>query len=74
MWEKADILRNVELPLTIEGESKKGSGVKFYRVSKDSEEGFPGKLAVEATYIVTVDNELYLNWKAWLVKGQDSKV
>jgi galactose mutarotase-like enzyme len=43
-------------------------------VSKNGEEGFPGKLAVEATYIVTVDNELYLNWKAWLVKGQDSKV
>jgi aldose 1-epimerase len=75
MWDRSEVVRNVDLPITIEaGGSKKGSGVKFYRLSEDGEEGFPGKLAVEATYIVTDDKELYFTWKAWLVKGQDSKV
>jgi aldose 1-epimerase len=70
MWDKAEIIRNIDLPLTIDGTgSRKGSGVKFYRLSDDGEEGFPGKLAVEASYIVTTDKELYFNWKAWLVQG-----
>jgi aldose 1-epimerase len=50
---------------------KRGSGVKFSRISDHLEEGFPGKLEVEATYLITADNELYFIQKAWLVSGQD---
>jgi len=46
MWEKAEIVTDVDLAVTIEGKgrTKKGSGVKFSRVSDHMDEGFPGKL------------------------------
>lgn len=70
MWDKAEVIRNIDLPFTIEGRGpKNGSGVKFSRLSKNGEEGFPGKVKVEASYFVTADKELYMTWKAWLVKG-----
>jgi galactose mutarotase-like enzyme len=36
------------------------------------DEGFPGKLKVESSYLISSDNELYFYWKAWLVDGQDA--
>jgi hypothetical protein len=44
MWEQAEIVTDVDLSVTIEGKPKKGSGVKFSRVSDHMDEGFPGKL------------------------------
>ena len=39
-------------------------GVVFTRTSPDGEEGFPGNLAVQATYTLTNDNELALELNA----------
>lgn len=36
------------------------------------EEGFPGKLKVEVSFLVTPEHELCYNWKAWLVEGQSA--
>lgn len=38
--------------------------ITFQYVSKDGEEGFPGKLSVEITYTVTADNALNIEYKA----------
>jgi galactose mutarotase-like enzyme len=72
MRDHAEIITDASLPTTIEGQAKKGSGVKFIRTSDHMDEGFPGKLKVESSYLISSDNELYFNWKAWLVDGQDS--
>ncbi len=40
------------------------AGVRFSRVSKHGEEGFPGKLEVVATYTLTVENELIFDYQA----------
>jgi galactose mutarotase-like enzyme len=71
MWDDAQIMENIKIPITIKGNNREkiGSGVKFTRTSNDMEEGFPGKLKTEVSFMVTSDNELYLNWKAWLVEG-----
>ncbi len=39
-------------------------GVKFTRKSADNEEGYPGELAVTATYTLTDDNELIVEFQA----------
>ena len=39
-------------------------GVKFSRVSPDGEEGYPGTLRVTATYTLTRDNELRIDYEA----------
>lgn len=48
-----------------EGVSDQNSvGVKFSRVSSDGEEGYPGTLRVTATYTLTRDNELRIDYEA----------
>ena len=37
--------------------------ISFEILSKDMEQGFPGNLKVNLTYILTEDNELILNYK-----------
>jgi galactose mutarotase-like enzyme len=71
MWDEAEIVTDVDLPVTIEGNGfiKKGSGIKFSRISDNMDEGFPGKIKVETQYLLTSDNEMHLTWKAWLVEG-----
>jgi aldose 1-epimerase len=66
------LLENVELPVTVEGGGtvKHGTGVKFSRVSDHMDEGYPGKVLIESSYIVTPDNELYMTFRAKLVEGQ----
>jgi aldose 1-epimerase len=39
-------------------------GVKFTYLSKDGEEGYPGTLKSEVTYILTDDNKLEIDYKA----------
>ena len=39
-------------------------GVVFTYFSKDGEEGFPGNLKVEVTYLLSTDNELIISYKA----------
>jgi len=39
-------------------------GVRFHRVSKDGEEGYPGNLSVTATYTLNNDNELKIEFHA----------
>ena len=43
--------------------SQDDASVSFSRVSPDGEQGFPGNLKVNLTYILTEDNELILNYK-----------
>jgi aldose 1-epimerase len=45
-------------------ENKRGQGVRFRYTSPDGEEGFPGKLDMVVTYILTNDNELRIRYKA----------
>lgn len=46
-------------------ENEKGEqGVTFAYTSKDGEEGFPGNLKVEATYLLTDKNEMTIDYKA----------
>ena len=51
MWDDAQIMENIKLPITIKGNNREkiGSGVKFTRTSNDMEEGFPGKLKTEVS-------------------------
>lgn len=39
-------------------------GVRFHRVSKDGEEGYPGNLSVTVTYTLNNDNELKIEFQA----------
>ena len=48
------------------GEKKFVSGIKYTRVSPDGDEGFKGKLHVEAYYCISNESELYIKHKAWL--------
>jgi aldose 1-epimerase len=40
------------------------SGIKFTRRSPDGEEGYPGNLDVQVTYLLTNDNELRIDYQA----------
>ena len=50
------------IPVTFENEQ--GAGVKFYLISEDGEENFPGRLEVCVTYTFTEENRLIINYKA----------
>ncbi|MBK9991002.1 MAG: galactose mutarotase [Verrucomicrobia bacterium] len=45
-------------------ESKNGAALELNYLSKDGDEGYPGNLDVVATYTLTNDNELRLDFKA----------
>ncbi|NLV47042.1 MAG: galactose mutarotase [Clostridiaceae bacterium] len=45
-------------------ESAEGSSVRFYYLSPDGEEGYPGNLDVQATYTWTADHRLILAYEA----------
>jgi aldose 1-epimerase len=70
-WDKAQIVKNKELKVNIEGEGtvKYGSGVTFSRISDHMEEGYPGKVEITSSYLVTKDSELYMTMSAKLVEG-----
>ena len=55
------------LDLTIDGVAKRGSGVRFSRISNHEEENYPGDVLIEVSYIVTLDDELYITSKAELL-------
>ena len=40
----------------------------FNRISKDGEEGYPGRIKVEAGYYITADSELIFTWRAHFVE------
>jgi aldose 1-epimerase len=76
MWDKATILKDIELKMTIPDKDGKmktkiGSGVKFSRISNHNEDGFPGEMTITSSYIMTPDNELYFHWKCWLSADND---
>ncbi|NLJ40785.1 MAG: galactose mutarotase, partial [Clostridiales bacterium] len=41
-----------------------GDGVRFYYLSPDGEEGYPGNLKAQVTYSLTEDNELKIEYEA----------
>jgi aldose 1-epimerase len=45
-----------------------GAGVAFSHLSADGDEGYPGDLAVEATYRLTEDNRLIIDYRATTTK------
>ncbi len=45
-------------------ETETAVGIKFHYVSKDGEEGYPGTLDITATYTLTEDNELRIEFRA----------
>lgn len=45
-------------------QSKRGPALELHYVSKDGEEGYPGNLTVTATYTLTDENELRLDYAA----------
>lgn len=40
------------------------TGIRFSRVSQDGEQGFPGKLKIQAEYVLTTHNELIFRYRA----------
>lgn len=73
LWDKAEIQCNYPIDKRPNiGMPTRGAGVKFTRLSKAGEEGFPGDVMIEAGYYIVPDSdELYITWKATLVEGQD---
>ncbi len=45
-------------------ETKEGRGLRFTRTSRDGEQGFPGNLFLEVTYILTAHNEIVMRYRA----------
>ncbi|MCQ2612901.1 MAG: galactose mutarotase [Treponemataceae bacterium] len=45
-------------------ETHAGSGIRFSRLSRDGEQGFPGNLSLEVTYLLSKDNELTMHYRA----------
>lgn len=45
-------------------ENEDGVGVKFHRISKDGEEGYPGNLDITASYILNNKDELVMKFTA----------
>jgi len=45
-------------------DSATSNGITFSRISPDMEEGYPGNLDVQVSYILTDNNELKINYKA----------
>lgn len=45
-------------------ETKRGSGIRFTRISPDGEQGFPGTLELEVTYLLNDQNELLFRYRA----------
>ena len=78
MWDKAEILKNVAIRVKTPEENaifdatlvpKVGSGVKFTYKSKHLEEGYPGEVIIEVSYLITADKELFFHWQASLSQG-----
>lgn len=44
--------------------STKGSGIKLSYLSPDGEEGYPGDLQIDVTYVLTSDNALEIHYEA----------
>ena len=55
---------NAKLYVAVTFENEQGAGVKFYGVSEDGEEGYPGRVTFCVTYTFTEENRLILNYKA----------
>ena len=55
-------------------ENKWAIGVLFSRISEDGEEGYPGRIKVEAGYYITADNELIFTWRAYFVEKHSSNM
>lgn len=45
-------------------ETDQDVGIRFHRMSKDGEEGYPGNLSVTAIYLLTNDNQLEMTFEA----------
>lgn len=44
--------------------TEEGEGVKFTYFSPDGEQGFPGNMVIEVSYVLTLSNEILLTYKA----------
>jgi len=53
-------------------ETKRGSGVRFTRISPDGEQGFPGTVKLEVTYLLNNQNEITYRYKA--VSDKDTPI
>jgi aldose 1-epimerase len=45
-------------------ETKRGSGVRFTRISPDGEQGFPGTVKIEVIYLLNNQNEIMCRYRA----------
>jgi len=54
---------------TIDGQQ--AVGILFSRVSEDGEEGFPGRVEVQAGYFMTATSDIVFTWRAKLVSSED---
>jgi aldose 1-epimerase len=59
---KIGFMKKIWQPETFQND--KAAGVKFAYVSPDGEEGYPGKLKVAVSYVLTEDNELRIEYEA----------
>ena len=46
-------------------ETADAMGVRFTRTSRNGEQGFPGNLLIEVTYLLNKKNEILMEYKAW---------